>query len=88
MKTLHYLSAGLRPTFPKGTNRISIASLVAAATLTLVQPCAALSFEFQETGSLAAAHSNAPATLLTNGKVVIAGGDFPPIPGAELYAAG
>ena len=70
--------------FPSVANRTAIPSLVAGAALALVQPCAGLSFEFQETGSQAMAHPNAPATLLANGQVLIAGGDGP-IATAEIY---
>jgi hypothetical protein len=84
MKTLHSLMAGLRPAFPNVVNRIAIPSLVVAAALAFVQPCAGLSFEFRETDSLAMVHSNAPATLLASGRVLIAGGGSP-IADAELY---
>ena len=88
MKTLYCLIATLRPAFPNLVNRIAIPSIVAAAALALVQPCVGLSFEFRETGSLAMVHDVAPATLLPNGQVLIAGGEdenFDPIAGAELY---
>ena len=55
MTTLHCLIARLRPAFSNMVNRIAIPSLVAAAALALVQPCAGLSFQFRETGSLAVA---------------------------------
>src|SRR4029077_6612597 len=84
MKTLYCLIAGLRPAFSYLANRLAIPLLVAGAVLTVVQPCAGLSFEFQETGSQAMPHPNAPATLLANGQVLIAGGDGP-IADAELY---
>ena len=83
MKTLHCLIAGLRR-FPSVANRTAIPSLVVGAALAVVQPCAGLSFEFQETGSQAMPHPSAPATLLANGQVLIAGGDGP-IADAELY---
>jgi hypothetical protein len=83
MKTLHCLIAGLRPAFSKVANRIAIPSLVVGAALALVQPCAGLSFEFQETGSLAMARESHTATLLRNGQVLVAGGSG--IADAELY---
>src|SRR6478736_7810474 len=88
MKTLHCPIARLRPAFSNVANRIAIPSLVAGAALALVQPCAGLSFQFRETGSLAMVHSDAPATLLPSGQVLIAGGkddNFDPIADAELY---
>lgn len=86
MKTLHCLIAGLRAAFTYMANRLAIPSLVAGAALAVVQPCAGLSFEFQETGSQVMPHPNAPATLLANGQVLIAGGDGP-IADAELYTS-
>ena len=85
MKTLHCRIAGLRPACLSAANRIAIPLLLIGAGLGLVQPCAGLSIEFQETGSLAATHFDAPATLLTNGQVLIAGGQGP-IGDAELYS--
>jgi Galactose oxidase, central domain len=75
MKTLHNLIAGLASPFPKLANRIAIPLLAAAAALALVQPCAALSLEFEETGSLAIPRSSQTATLLPSGKVLVVGGD-------------
>ena len=89
MKTLHCLIAGLRPTFSNVAASIAIPSLALVAALSLAQPCAGFSLQFQETGSLAFGHVNAPATLLADGRVVIAGGDGAdfnsPIADAELY---
>jgi hypothetical protein len=74
MKTLHCLIAGLRPTCLSVANRISIPLLLVGASLGLVQPCAGLSVEFRETGSLMTARANHTATLLSNGKVLAAAG--------------
>jgi hypothetical protein len=63
MKTLDYLITGLRAAFSSAANRIATLSLVAGAALSLVQPCAGLSFQFVETGSLAMAHTAHTATL-------------------------
>jgi hypothetical protein len=67
MRTSHCLTAGLRPAFQSMATRIAIPSLVGGVALALVQPCAGLSFEFRETGSLPMVQSPAPATLLPNG---------------------
>ena len=89
MKTLHCRIAELRPAFQNLANRIAIPSLVVIAALAFVQPCAGLSFEFVETGSLAIARTVHTATLLSNGQVLVAGGldsnDQYPVE-AELYS--
>ena len=51
METLQCLIAGLRPACLSAANRIAIALLLIGAGLGVVQPCAAISFQFEETGS-------------------------------------
>ena len=88
MKTLHCLIARLRPAFPNRVNRIAIPSLVAAAALALVQPCGAAPFQWEETGSLDIARLSNTATLLSDGKVLVAGGQVAPftqVASTELY---
>src|SRR5207247_3848272 len=63
--------------------------LVLSAGLVVVQPCASAPFElFEETGSLNTACYFHTATLLRNGKVLVAGGynnTFRYLASAELY---
>ena len=86
MKTLHSLVAGLRPACSILAQRVAFPLLLLGAGLVLVQPCAAAPFEFETTGSLAAARYGHTATLLANGKVLVAGGGYGGIlASAELY---
>ena len=88
MKTLHCLIAGLRLAFSNAASRIAIPLLVVGMALVFVQPCAALSFQFEETGSMAVARENGTAVLLQNGRVLVAGGldsNCGPLASAELY---
>ena len=58
------------------------------AGLVLVQPCAGASGVFEDTGSLGTARERFTATLLPNGKVLVAGGldnTGTPLASAELY---
>jgi Galactose oxidase, central domain len=86
METLHSLIPGLRPASLILARRIAFLLLFLGAEVVLVQPCAAAPFEFEETGSLATARAYHTATLLPNGKVLVAGGynnDY--LASAELY---
>ena len=74
MRTLHYLTAGLRSAFSNMANRIAIPSLVAGAALALPQPSAGQSGTWSATGSLGQKRSNHTETLLPNGKVLIVAG--------------
>jgi hypothetical protein len=67
--------------------RIALALLLfLAAGLVLAQPCAAGNGVFENTGSLVSARTVHTATLLPNGKVLVAGGfDHAVLASAELY---
>jgi hypothetical protein len=67
------------PSYTGGNKGRSIALplLVLSAGLMLAQPCAAAPFAFRYTGSLSTARSGYTATLLQNGKVLVAGGQDP-----------
>ena len=74
MKTFHCLIAGLRLAFSNAASRNAIPLLVVGLALVFVQPCAALSFQFEETGSMAVARENGKAERLRNGRVLVEGG--------------
>jgi hypothetical protein len=77
MKTLHSLVAGLRPASSILTRRIAFPLLFLGAGLALVRPCVGAPFQFEQSGSLHAARQDQTATLLPNGKVLVAGGYGP-----------
>ncbi len=87
-KKLHSLIDGLRPGAQILARRIAFPLLFLVAPLALVQPCAALTFQFEETGSLAVARAHSTAVLLPNGQVLVAGGvgeGLHSLADAELY---
>ena len=88
MKTLHSLALGVRPAFSILARWITFPLLLFVAGLMLAQPCAGQSGTWTETGSLATARYFHTATLLPNGKVLVAGGsNFTSgiLASAELY---
>jgi WD40 repeat protein len=88
MKTFHSLAVGLRPAFLILARRIAFLLLLLGAGLALIQPCAGQSGTWTATGSLATARWGHTATLLLDGKVLVAGGidsSFIAFASAELY---
>ena len=86
MKTLHSIVAGLRPVTLIRSRWVAFPLLSLGTALMLLQPCAAAPFEFENTGSLTTPRAAHTATLLPNGKMLVAGGDNGgPIASAELY---
>ena len=68
--------------------QFAIPLLLLGAGLLLVQPCAATPFQWEYTGSLNTARYSQTATLLPDGKVLVAGGDadfYVALASAELY---
>src|SRR5262245_21919555 len=74
-------------TIPGGNGRVSFALLMFSAIWSVAQFCAAAPFTFGYTGSLSTARSGYTATLLQNGKVLVAGGQDSSgvLASAELY---
>jgi hypothetical protein len=88
MKILHSLAAALLSATSLLARRVAFPLLFLGAGLVLVQPCAADSGVFNNTGSLSTARYQHTATLLPNGKVLVAAGSdssFNPSASAELY---
>src|SRR6266853_1898148 len=87
MKTLHSSLIGNRPAISALARRFSLPLLFLGAGLMVVQPCAGAPFQFEPTGSLATAREHHTATLLPNGKVLVAGGseNAGALASAELY---
>ena len=69
-----WFGTSLRQIKDVAAKRVAFLLLFLSAGLVLVQPCRAASIGFENTGSLATARSNYTATLLLNGKVLVAGG--------------
>src|SRR5437773_5331937 len=72
---------------PAFRQRLAFPLLLLGAALVLVRPCAGAPFQFEETGSLITGRSQHTATLLPNGKVLVAGGGGinGSLASAELY---
>src|SRR4029078_12544679 len=87
MKTLHSLLAGLRPANSILARGIAFPLLFLGAGLTLVPPCAGAPFKFEQTGSVRMAREIQSATLLPNGKILVAGGYSGSIHGTALASA-
>src|SRR4029078_4021428 len=86
MNTLSPFAPAFRPISAVLVHRISFALLIVATGLLPAQLCAGAPFQFEETGSLGAARYSHTATLLQNGKVLVAGGfNSSFLATAELY---
>jgi WD40 repeat protein len=89
-QTIIGLTSMKHPSLSLISRFVSFAALAVSAGLLLAQPCAGASGTFVNTGSLATAHDSHTATLLPNGKVLVAGGvngpgDQTASASAELY---
>src|SRR6266550_4313266 len=88
MKVLHSLATGLLSATSILVRRVAFLLLFLGAALVLVQPCASAAGVFTNTGSLNIGRSQHTATLLPNGKVLVAGGvdnNNNALASAELY---
>ena len=89
MNTLHSFIAGLCPALSIVRQRTAFPFLVLGAGLLLAQPSAGQGGTWTETGSLATARRLHTATLLPDGKTLVAGGcnsTIGALASAELYA--
>ena len=89
-KKLHSLIVGRQPAAPILAGRITFPLLLLTAGMVVVQPCAGQSGSWTPTGSLAEARYYHTATLLPNGKGLVAGGyndTSLSLASAELYDA-
>jgi hypothetical protein len=87
-KKRHSLSAVFRAAASIFARRTAFPLLLLSAGLVLIHPCAGQSGTWSATGSLVTARSTHTATLLPNGKVLVAAGldsNFVPLTSAELY---
>jgi hypothetical protein len=87
MRVLHTLFAGLFLAASTLARRVAFSLLFLGGTLVLGQATAGTLFAFEITGSLATARLEHTATLLPNGKVLVAGGytGTTYLASAELY---
>ena len=91
MKTLHSIIAGLRPANSTLARKLAFPLLFLGTGLMFMQPCAGAPFDFEATGSMASVRDEHTATLLPNGKVLVAGGSAgccDILASAELYDVG
>jgi N-acetylneuraminic acid mutarotase len=88
MELLHSLTAGHLSSTSILARRVAFPLLFFGAGLVLAQPCAGGSGSFSNTGNLVTARFLHTATPLSNGKVLVAGGqgsNNAPLASAELY---
>ena len=88
MKILHSHIAGFRPVLSLVSERFAWALACLSAALVLIHPCEGRDGLWTFTGSLVAGRANHAATVLANGKVLVAGGfdpNFGYVSSAELY---